>query len=84
MPIIVLIISFVVEGMLLIFHVSVALCVFQQVWKGVPSFRGGFYNLFLIQSVADVVSYATVSVLLRREFRQSETEFATKAWTVIT
>lgn len=64
MPTIVLLLSFVVEGILLVFHVSVAACVASNVLKRNASFKGGFYNLFLVQSVADITAYLMVYTLL--------------------
>lgn len=65
LPIAVLIVSFVIEGLLLLFHLSLVACIASNVLKRNSAFKGGFYNLFLLQSIADTLSYTMVHAVFR-------------------
>ncbi|KAH7711449.1 hypothetical protein AAVH_21258 [Aphelenchoides avenae] len=53
------------EGFLLTFHVSVLVCILKERRKRTPAFLSGFFGIYCMQSVADVVDYAPTFVYVR-------------------
>lgn len=53
----------VIQLILLAFHVLVLACVLRQRGNGTSGFRSGFFTIYIVQSVADIVDYIIVSWL---------------------
>lgn len=54
-------VSFGVEALLLLFHLSMLVVIARNVVKKVPPFSTAFYKIYLAQSVVDYWEYAWVS-----------------------
>lgn len=52
--------AFVVEAPLVAFHVTVIVCIVKQIAKKHVHFATGFFRLYVLQSVADIVNYVWV------------------------
>lgn len=57
------IVAITVELIFLLIHTSVLLCILRQRAKGAVLFRSGFFAIYVVQSIADIVHYALVSRL---------------------
>lgn len=49
-----------IELPLLLFHVSVTMCILRQISKKNSAFANGFYALYVTQSVADITALVLV------------------------
>lgn len=55
-----IVVSFVIEGVLLLFHLSVFLVIASNVSGNVATFSAAFYKIYLAQCVADYLIYLLV------------------------
>lgn len=56
-----MIVGYVIELLLLSFHLSVLMCILRERRKRTAAFLSGFFTIYCVQSVADVVDYVLVS-----------------------
>ncbi|KAI1694228.1 serpentine type 7TM GPCR chemoreceptor srv domain-containing protein [Ditylenchus destructor] len=54
-----------IELPFVLFHVSVTVCIAWNIWKGRAALSTGFFLIYLVQSVCDLVSYALTVVFYR-------------------
>ncbi|KAI1692223.1 serpentine type 7TM GPCR chemoreceptor srv domain-containing protein [Ditylenchus destructor] len=54
-----------IELPFVLFHVSVTVCIAWNIWKGRAALSTGFFLIYLVQSVCDLVSYALSVVFIR-------------------
>lgn len=54
-------IQFSVELPLVVFHVTVFICILNEMYRRNAKFSTGFFTMYMLQSVADLSSYVIVS-----------------------
>lgn len=57
-------IEFAIEVPLILFHLSVIIVIFMQIYRRNAMFRTGFFAIYLCQSFVDIGGYVFVSVKL--------------------